>query len=343
MNTEQDTTIQEETTQQEKDFLNMSDDEFLQQSETDSTVSESNETEDENQEEEEEVSDESNEEVEESTESEEIDYKAAYERILGPIKANGKEIHVNNIDDAITLMQKGADYHRKTTELKPLRKVLATLKQNDLLDQDKLNYLIDLNNKNPDAIKKLIKDSNLDVFEEDLSEVNYKPNSYQVDDKVIELDEVLDSIQHTPQFETTVQILANQLDQVSKNTLSENPQIIPVLNEHIGNGIYKTIMDVVQNERTFGRLNDVSDLEAYRLVGDWIQANGGFNTNTNTATQEQPVKQSIKAKPVQDNKEKKKAASITNTKPTPKINVDSIDFLNMSDEEFAKLDKSLFT
>ena len=322
---------------QEQDFLNMSDEEFAT-AKIENTQKDIQEDTSETQE------DESTEEStdEEGTKTEEIDYKAEYERITAPFKANGKEVQVKSIDDAIQLMQMGADYQRKTTEIKPLRKIGEMLKQNDLLDAEKLSYLIDLKNKNPKAIQKLLKESGIDPLDIDTSEeVSYQPSNYQVDDKTIELNDVLDSIQHTPQFNTTVKILGSEWDQKSKEYLSANPQTIAILNEHIGNGIYDTIAKEIANQRMLGRLNGVSDLDAYRTVGDYIQANGGFNTIKQEVP---PVQQVVQpAKPIQDNKSKKQAASITRTAPSKKTtDLSSLDIMAMSDEEFAKLDKSLF-
>lgn len=322
---------QVEDVPQEQDFLNMSDEEFANAS-LENTQEDIQEDTTEAQE------DDSTEEVSESVE---IDYKAEYERITAPFKANGKEVQVNSIDDAIQLMQMGADYQRKTTEIKPLRKIGEMLKQNDLLDAEKLSYLIDLKNKNPVAIQKLLKESGIDPLDIDTStEVNYKPTDYQVDEKVIELNDVLDSLQHTEQFTRTVDILGNQWDQQSKEYLSSNPQTIAILNEHVGNGIYDTIAKEIANQRMLGRLNGVSDLDAYRTVGDYIQANGGFNTIKQEVVPQQVVQQ---AKPIQDNKSKKQAASITRTASSKKTtDLSSLDIMAMSDEEFAKLDKSLF-
>jgi hypothetical protein len=329
MSEEQD--IQVEDVPQEQDFLNMSDEEFANTS-LENTQEDAQEDTSEAQE------DNSKTEVDESIE---IDYKAEYERITAPFKANGKEVQVKSIDDAIQLMQMGADYQRKTTEIKPLRKIGEMLKQNDLLDAEQLNYLIDLKNKNPKAIQKLLKESGIDPLDIDTSEeVNYKPSNYQVDDKAIELNDVLDSIQHTPQFNTTVKILGSEWDRQSKEYLSANPQTITILNEHIGNGIYDTIAKEIATQRMLGRLNGVSDLDAYRTIGDYIQANGGFNTTK----QEPVIQQAVQpTKPIQDNKQKKQAAGITKAATNKKTtDLASLDIMAMSDEDFAKLDKSLF-
>ena len=332
MSEEQD--IQVEDVLQEQDFLNMSDDEFANVSLDDTQEDTSEDAQEDTLEAD---TDDSTTEVDESIE---IDYKAEYERITAPFKANGKEVQVTSIDDAIQLMQMGADYQRKTTEIKPLRKIGEMLKQNDLLDAEQLSYLIDLKNKNPQAIQKLLKESGIDPLDIDTSEeVNYTPKNYQVDDKTIELNDVLDSIQHTPQFDTTAKILGSQWDQQSKEYLSSNPQTISILNEHIGNGIYDTIANEVSKQRMLGRLNNVSDLDAYRTVGDYIQANGGFATTKQEVVTQQAVQQT---KPVQDNKQKKQAASITRAKSSTNLDLSNIDILSMSDEEFAKLDKKLF-
>ena len=53
-----------------------------------------------------------------------VDYKTEYERLLAPFKANGRDISVKGVDDAITLMQMGANYNKKMAALKPNLKLL---------------------------------------------------------------------------------------------------------------------------------------------------------------------------------------------------------------------------
>ena len=95
------------------------------------------------------------------------DYKAEYQRLLAPFKANGKDIQVTSVDEALTLMQMGANYNKKMAALKPNLKVLKLLDTHGLLDENELNFLIDLKEKNPKAIMKLVKDSGIDPMEMD--------------------------------------------------------------------------------------------------------------------------------------------------------------------------------
>ncbi len=128
-----------------------------------------------------------------------FDYEAEYKRLLTPFKANGRDIAVNSVDDAIQLMQMGANYGKKMAGLKPNLKLMKLLENNGLLSEEKLSYLIDLDKKSPEAISKLVKDSGLDPMDLDTDKASaYKQTTYTVDEREIELDTVLDDIQGTP-------------------------------------------------------------------------------------------------------------------------------------------------
>ena len=80
-----------------------------------------------------------------------VDYEEFFKTITKPFKANGKDFQVLDPNDAISLMQKGTDYVKKMTEIKPLRRIGKLLEENKLSEDD-LAYLIDLKNKKPEAI-----------------------------------------------------------------------------------------------------------------------------------------------------------------------------------------------
>ncbi len=263
-----------------------------------------------------------------------IDYKAEYEKILAPFNANNKQIQVSSVEDALNLMKMGANYNKKMSGLKPNMKFLKMLENNGLLDEEKLNHLIDLDKKDPAAIANFIKTSGVDPLDIDTeAEDNYKPNTYNVNDKEVELDTVLDDIRDTDSFKDTIDVISNKLDEPSKKILLENPSIIGTINGHMESGIYGQIMHVVENEKMMGRLTEMSDLQAYKHVGDTIQRNGGFNqpaqptgtTPTDTKVAEKEAKRTAK---------KKAAGSTSGTKASSK----KADFnpLSMSDEEFEK-------
>lgn len=279
----------------------------------------------------------SDKEAELSAEKTKVDYKNEYQKLLAPFKANGKEMQVDNVDDARTLMQMGANYNKKMAALKPNLKIVKMLEKHNLLDEEKLSFLIDLSKQNPDAINKLIKDSGVDPLDLDTEQAsNYRPNSYTVNDKEVELDSILDEIRDTEAFNTTANIIGTKWDERSKQVLVDNPGLIKIINDHVEVGIFDKISAVVERERMLGRLNGLSDIEAYKHVGDAINAQGGFQSISKPTN--------VKATNTVDpslNKRKKAASSTKSTKTSTKVD-DNFNPLSMSDEEFEKIASSKF-
>ena len=280
-----------------------------------------------------------------------IDYKKEYEKLLAPFVANGKEIKVNNVADAVSLMQMGANYNKKMAALKPNLKLLKLLESNGLLSEERVGFLIDLEKKNPDAINKLIKESGIDPMDLDAEKANdYKPTIRTVDDKELELDAVLEEIQDTPSYSKTIQVVGKEWDAASKQTVANSPSILKIINTHVQSGVYDLIQEEMERERMFGRLQGLSDIEAYRQVGDAIQARNGFahlNVNANGQGQQTPANTRVvqpKPKKVDEEKLKEKRRAASTAKPTgsnPKVTGD-FNPLALSDEEFSKLVKSNF-
>lgn len=264
-------------------------------------------------------------------------------QLFAPFKANGRQMQVSNVQDVMSLMQMGANYNKKMAGMKPSLRMLKMLENNDLLDEDKISNLIDISKKNPAAIAHLVKDSGIDPLDIDTAEADdYKPETYTVDDREVELDSVLDDIRATPQFKDTMEIISTKLDLKSREELYEDPAAIKIINDHVGAGLFPQLMNIVENERAVGRLTDLSDIDAYKHVGDVIQANGGFarleNTEQPGMTQPAAVKQTPSAKKVgtspQLKKQKRAAAS---TKGSPGGAAAEYNPLALSDEEFNKI------
>ena len=271
----------------------------------------------------------------------EVDYKTEYEKVFAPFKANGRDITVKSAEDAVSLMQMGANYNKKMAALKPNLKLLKMLEKHELLDETKLSYLIDLDKKNPAAINKLVKDSGLDPMDFDAEKASgYRPKTYTVDERELELDTVLGDLKDTPTYTRTLEVVGNKWDAASRQMVADTPQLLKVINGHIASGVYDIINQQVEQDRTFGRLDSLTDIEAYRKVGDAIQARGGFdhlglNQGKRTpppGTIVTPPKPKIDSVELRD---KKRAAS--STKPVAaKTEAKEFNPLAMSDEEFSK-------
>lgn len=276
--------------------------------------------------------------------SDAVDPKTFYERVTAEFKANGRPMKVNNADDVIRLMQMGANYNRKMAALKPSLKVMKMLEKHELLSEEKLSFLIDLEQKNPAAIAKLLSDSNIDPLDFNLDQgTDYKASDYSVDDREIALDEVVEEIKDSPTYTKTINLVTQQWDVASKQRVANEPQLLKVLDSHMANGVYDRISTEVEQERLFGRLNGMSDLEAYTTVGDAIAARGGFDdlkagqpsthqTRTQQLNSPSPEQKAVEQK----RRDKRRAAS--STKPAAPSAKGAQDFnpLAMSDDEYMK-------
>lgn len=274
----------------------------------------------------------------------ETDYKQFYEALTSPLKANGKELTIDNVEDARRLMQMGANYSKKMAGMKPHLKTLKLLENNGLLDESKLSFYIDVEKKDPKAIAKLLKDSGIDPLDLDLEKDDYTANTYSVDDSDFELDQVIEELQgstHTPQLIETV---ARKWDTASQQFVRQNPELLRVIHDHMASGVYDVITQTLERERVLGRLNGLSDLEAYRHVGDDLQAKGGFNhlfspqgtENRGTApapkAEVTPPASKADETPRAD---KRRAARSTKAAVAPATPTD-FNPLTMSDEDFEK-------
>lgn len=260
-----------------------------------------------------------------------IDYKKFYEKVMTPFKANGKLISLKTPEEAIQLMQMGANYTRKMQAIAPYKKTLLMLENNGLLDEDKLSFLIDLDKKNPEAIKKLIKDAGIDPMDIDTStEPQYKEGSHKVSNEEAAFMTVLDDLKQSQDGMQTIKEINSNWDDASKNILWSSPNIMRTIHQQRENGVYQLIVDEMERQRTLGNISpETPFLVAYKQIGDALVAN-------KQKTVPQPV--AIKAKTVKTstvkNNEKAKAAAPNRT--TPSAPKRFINPLAMSDEDFLK-------
>lgn len=317
------------------DFLGMSDADFMDSAPVNEEVVEEVHEEEELVEQVEDIQDEPTDEepVEEETDGDEPEVtpevEEDFKRILQPFKANGSEVQVRNVDEAIQLMQMGANYTKKMQALQPNLKVLKTLEKQGLLDEAKLNYLIDLSKGDPKAVAKLVKEANPEWSLVD-EEEEYVPNNHQVSETAIQLEQVLDSIESTPTGARCIDVVGNQWDDGSKAILTKEPALIAQLNEQMQMGIFDKINAEVQHVRMFGGLVGKSDFEAYRIVGAQMFQEGKLTQ------QAQPVaRTSAKQQDPARNTQRKAAATPSSRK---QVSVQSeYSPLAMSDEEFLKI------
>ncbi len=268
-----------------------------------------------------------------------FDFKAGYEELLKPFKANGKEMSVDNVEDARRLMQMGAGFQKRMGQLKPHLKIIKSLKDNDLLDVDKINNLIDIGKKDPKAIAKLIKEAGIDPLDIDTEGgEDYEPTDHSVTDSEFDLDQAIEAIKDNDSYDRSIKVMGEQWDDGSRDIIAKNPEIVGIIDAHIQNGIFDKVQEYVDRERTLGGLSGISDVEAYRigvqtLIKSKVIVDDSQPTKDDKARDKgNSLKDEAKIK--QEAKRKKRRKAAAPSKGRPKVKKSTPDYDNMSDEEF---------
>lgn len=256
-----------------------------------------------------------------------IDYQAFYETMTKPFKANGREIKIENADDAIRLMQMGANYSKKMESLKPNLGLVKLLEQNGLTNKEQLAFLVDLKNKKPEAVAKFIQESNIDLYDFDASIAeNYTPSANVELAEPTAFESTLEELlEQSPEFNQVLTQMSGW-DSKSKSILYDEPKILRELATQQANGLYDKIVNVVESERLLGRLTDMTYLEAYATVETMLKAKQ--QENKFVAPKPQNTKPST-------NSDKKLNAGM----PQKAVNAkgELVDLSALSDDEIMKL------
>ena len=268
-----------------------------------------------------------------------IDYEAVYKNIFRPFRANGKEITPKTPQDVISLMQMGANYTKKMQLLAPARKMVESLNNANISEGD-LAFLIDVYKGNKQAIKHLLKSKNIDPINDiDLDEEDtYRPDARNIatDDDVEFSDTLLDINDAIPEIN---RIMNDVWDKKSKSMLLKDPNLLRALAEEVQMGRFEQVQKLVDEEKTFGKYQNVPDVEAYidvvtKLVNEerakaaaFVDKNVNRPESTSTLKQNKPNSKS-KAAPTRS-KSSKTGSSLTVK-----------DIFSMSDEDFLKLSES---
>lgn len=277
--------------------------------------------------------------------TEEVDYKAAYEQLMQPLKANGKEISLRNPKELIQLAQQGANYTRKMQELAPHRKTLMMLENNGIT-QEKLSFLLDLERKDPAAIQKFIKESGVNPLDIDTeAEPTYKGGNHTVSDEEANFREALDSAKGTETGQYVLQSINSSWDQASKELLLSQPSIIETMAQQHEAGFYDRIVGEMDRQRVLGQLPvGQTWLQSYKSVGEQMVASGAFSDLVAKEQQQQQTPPQQVATPVATRvltptpqvTANAKAAAAAPSRAAPAAAKSLVNPLQMSDEDFLK-------
>lgn len=283
--------------------------------------------------------------------TDDIDYKAEYERVLSPFKASGRTVKPKSIDEMVRLAQMGFDYGRKVAALKQHQRTIQTLEKNNIALED-ISYLVDLRNGNTEAIRKLLKEKSIDPMDfVDEKGSEYKPTDYTVSEQEAALNEVIADISNDEGFSKTSERIRS-LDTASRTELQKQPELIRDIHAQVQDGTFKIVMDELEYRRSLGEYQGVPDLIAYNRVGHAMLKAGAFDNSKPKAPspseKSTPSAQDSGSRPSKAKKSakeeslrnRKRAASPTKgtAKNAGKVTLSKEKLAKMSDEEVLALD-----
>lgn len=259
------------------------------------------------------------------------------ERIFGTIRANGRDMQVKSVDEAIRLIQMGANYSQKRAADKKNLSYVRVLEQNGMLDHEKLSYAVDLLAGKPEAIGKLLKESKIDVHDLDDDKIAaYRSESRAPSAATLAIEEVVDDLQGNTHFGRLVNEMKGW-DEHSQALLGQHPKALAQLTEQVENGVYDKVMDEVNRQQVLGNFTGVPLMQVYNQIGQEMAAAGAFNAPapkgpvTKLVTPGKKTSTAPKA-----DEERRRAAAPSKGVTTATEEVKEPKFLNMSDADFLK-------
>lgn len=280
--------------------------------------------------------------VEQNTENQEttqIDYKAFYETVTQDFKASGKTMPgVKEPEKFIKALQMATDYALKTAALKPALKRVKMLEE--VSDED-LAEMLDFKKRNPEVIKKALKEANIDPLELDMDKVNYVPQVQMISDSEYDFRETVDELSKDVKFNDTRQLILSGLDAKSKELALTDTRVLKALHQEVVSGRIEQIQAKALELRTFGTVDSsIPDLELYAAIARQMDQNSSTITQSNPSAVSAQVISNTQTKQVTKEPnpelEDKRARAGIQTKPQSKV-VKKYDPTKLSDDEFLKL------
>ena len=275
----------------------------------------------------------------ENQETTQIDYKAFYETVTQDFKASGKTMPgVKEPEKFIKALQMATDYALKTAALKPALKRVKMLEE--VSDED-LAEMLDFKKRNPEVIKKALKEANIDPLELDMEKVNYVPQVQMISDSEYDFRETVDELSKDVKFNDTRQLILSGLDAKSKELALTDTIVLKALHQEVSSGRIEKIQAKALELRTFGSVpSHVSDIELFAGIARQMDQESSTITQSNPSAVSAQVTSNTQTKQVTNEPnpelEDRKARAGIQTKTQTKV-VKKYDPTKLSDDEFLKL------
>lgn len=191
--------------------------------------------------------------------------KATTAPAIHKFKANGKEYEITEDEmrqQFPKIFGQAMNYTQKMQSLSPWRKTIDAMEQAKVKHED-VNLLIDVLKGDKAALASVIKKVGVDTLDINLEEGDtYQAKEYGRDTKVLDLQDVINSINTDPEYSVTHKIISSEWDDASWNVLSNDPEKVRLLHVDVKNGTYAKLQPIAEKLRVFDGARR-SDLDYY--------------------------------------------------------------------------------
>lgn len=270
-----------------------------------------------------------------------------------PIKAAGVELKIENMEEAVRLIQQGADYTRKMQELSKERSThrakIGLLEDNGLLnDPEALPRMIEAFKGNPEAILDLVTKYEIDLTKADANN-KYEPKIAERTEHELILNDTIDELKANGSFEQVNAAFTGFVSQDegksyvedSQALLTQNPVLLTKISEDMSDGSYEK----VQTELALRKVKGTYDYNLPAVVNYGMVHNELFHDTTNETTGKQTASNTGKQEKPKPTTKKPKGVGVTprgngtnKVVVTPELLTQAANELaGMSDEEYLKI------
>lgn len=156
------------------------------------------------------------------------------------VKDRDLEIDVDDPEEAKKLMHMGLNYHRKTQELAPIRKVADYATQHNISIED-MQMLADLKSGSKEALAELAKRNKVDIYDID-QEASYQPSERVAYSEMSEADLVAQEIaQDEVLYGKVKQALTYVPRDFAENVVSD-ARLLSAFRDDVANGVADKVM-----------------------------------------------------------------------------------------------------
>lgn len=239
------------------------------------------------------------------TETETIDaaeyerYKKFYETIANAeFNANGKKVKgFTDPDKIIQAQQMAYGFSDKMASFKQYRPYMSSLKERGMLeDPAKFNFVMDLLDGDPEALKKHLQSLKVDPLDLDMENVSYTGQKNHLTSKEeLVVEDALEQAKNYGVEDKLRTTLAKEWDAESFNEFLTVPEVRRDLLEHMATGAYDLVQDRIAEMKTLditGTFTSLKATDQYRQAVQSLTADAQRMNNSvqNRATQEASVK-----------------------------------------------------